>query len=86
MEPDCMICHGLAGFLNERLFEARDGMRTVCMCDMYGLNLKKQNFESRACKNKAAVYQLYIPYAVKLLFRVPFNLQPPCIVTHRIAF
>jgi hypothetical protein len=33
-------------------------------------NLKKQSFECRACKNKTACSQLYIPYAAKLLFQV----------------
>jgi DNA-directed RNA polymerase beta subunit len=32
-------------------------------------NLKKQSFECRACKNKTACSQLYIPYAAKLLFQ-----------------
>ena len=32
-------------------------------------NLKKQRFECRACKNKTACSQLYIPYAAKLLLQ-----------------
>lgn len=37
---------------------------------MYWVSQKKQSFECRACKNKTACSQLYIPYAAKLLFQV----------------
>ncbi|KAH8835476.1 DNA-dependent RNA polymerase II second largest subunit [Flagelloscypha sp. PMI_526] len=73
MERDCMISHGIAGFLKERLFEASDAYR-LHICDMF----KKQTFECRSCKNKTSCSQLYIPYAAKLLFQelTAMNIAP----------
>ncbi|EJT99968.1 DNA-dependent RNA polymerase II second largest subunit [Dacryopinax primogenitus] len=72
MERDCMISHGVASFLKERMFDQSDAAR-LHVCDICGLasiaNLKKQTFECRACKNKTRSTQFYIPYAAKLLLQ-----------------
>ncbi|KAI6086836.1 DNA-dependent RNA polymerase II beta subunit [Hypoxylon rubiginosum] len=73
MERDCMIAHGAASFLKERLFEVSDAFR-VHVCEICGLMtpvaiLSNQSFLCRSCKNKSKIAQVYIPYAAKLLFQ-----------------
>ncbi|KAI1494208.1 DNA-dependent RNA polymerase 2 rpb140 [Biscogniauxia mediterranea] len=73
MERDCMIAHGAAAFLKERLFEVSDAFR-VHICEICGLmtpvaQLSQQSFECRPCKNKTKIAQIQIPYAAKLLFQ-----------------
>lgn len=82
MERDCMIAHGVAGFLKERLMDCSDEFR-VHVCGICGLmcviaNLKKGQFECKSCKNKTNIYQIHIPYAAKLLFQelMAMNITP----------
>lgn len=71
MERDCMISHGAARFLKERLFEVSDAY-TVHVCSICGLiaeaNLRTQAYN---CRNHsdADVYQVKLPYACKLMLQ-----------------
>jgi DNA-directed RNA polymerase II subunit RPB2 len=72
MERDCLVSHGAANFLRDRLYGCSDPYR-VHVCDDCGMlaiaNLKQQEFSCRYCGNHTRFSQVHIPYAGKLLFQ-----------------
>mmetsp|Transcript_44 Transcript_44/g.122 ORF Transcript_44/g.122 Transcript_44/m.122 type:complete len:1191 (-) Transcript_44:26-3598(-) len=81
MERDCMISHGAAKFLKERLFDVSDATR-LHVCDTCGLfaiaKLSKNAFECRLCRDKAHISQITMPYAAKLMIQelMTMNIAP----------
>ncbi|KAA0147434.1 hypothetical protein FNF27_06682 [Cafeteria roenbergensis] len=71
MERDCIISHGTAALLQERMFLNSDPYR-IHVCERCGLmahvNLKTNSFGCRACGD-GRIAQVYMPYAAKLLFQ-----------------
>ncbi len=72
MERDCIISHGAAAFLKERLFHQSDAYR-VHVCEKCGLvavaNLRKGQSYCTACRATTGVVQVHMPYAAKLLLQ-----------------
>lgn len=79
MERDCMLSHGVARFLKERLLETADVYQTyVCgICGLFAQRMirkdnkpystKKDIYFCPACRNFTDVHKVRIPYAFKLL-------------------
>ena len=64
MERDCMIAHGTARFLQERLFDVSDPFQ-ICVCDKCGI-MTTSVTECQICKS-VRVTRVNFPYASKLL-------------------
>ena len=79
MERDCMIAHGMALFLKERMLETADAYSTyVCDdCGLFAQRMRRKDQKSYAtsndiyfcpsCRNKTRISKIMIPYAFKLL-------------------
>lgn len=78
MERDCMISHGAARFLKERLFEVSDKY-SMHICETCGLicqaNLLEQKFECTICQNSQSICRVNVPYACKLLIQELMAMQ-----------
>ena len=86
MERDCMISHGAAAFLKERLMDVSDKYR-VHVCETCGLfavaDVDSQSFRCELCKQDCeGIAQVNIPYACKLLFQELMAMH----ITPRITF
>jgi DNA-directed RNA polymerase II subunit RPB2 len=88
MERDCIISHGSAKFLKERLFDVSDAFR-LHVCDTCGLfaiaRLVNNQYECRLCKDKAKISQVCMPYAAKLLIQelMTMNIAPRLVLELR---
>lgn len=64
MERDCLISHGAARMLKEKLFDCSDRYR-VHVCECCGLfvnaNTKENTFECKRCNNKNKICQVMLP-------------------------
>ena len=86
MERDCIISHGAASVLRERLFEQSDAF-TTAVCKTCGLLcipkssntiVKGRDATCRQCKKSSETVNLRIPYAFKLLVQelMAMNIAP----------
>ncbi|KAH0473671.1 MAG: uncharacterized protein KVP18_001686 [Porospora cf. gigantea A] len=86
MERDCMISHGAAHMLKERLFDQSDAYR-IHVCDLCGMfceaNPLQQIFQCPACRNTNQVSQIFLPYACKLLMQelISMHIMPKLVLS-----
>jgi DNA-directed RNA polymerase II subunit RPB2 len=78
MERDCMISHGSARFLKERLFDVSDHY-SVHVCHTCGLFcqaiLAEERYHCKLCASSEKIYLVYMPYACKLLLQELMAMQ-----------
>lgn len=79
MERDCMISHGAAAFLKERLMDVSD-LYNCYVCNKCGILAisGKDMLECRGCSNQTELSAIQIPYAFKLLVQelMAMNIAP----------
>ena len=81
IERDCIISHGAAGFLKERLMDVSDSY-TTCVCKTCGFMAVKDKQRDimicKGCKTSNGVEEIKLPYACKLLFQelMSINIAP----------
>jgi DNA-directed RNA polymerase II subunit RPB2 len=91
MERDCIISHGAANVLTERLFEQSDPF-VASVCSSCGLLaqpaaeqtlLRNKHSYCRACKRSDSVRDVRMPYAFKLLLQelMAMNIAPRVTLT-----
>ena len=77
MEVDCLLSHGSAGFLKERIFECSD-MYHSYVCNKCGLlatvNPQKNIFLCNSCGNTNDFSKINLPFASKLLWQELYSL------------
>jgi len=81
MERDCMISHGAARFMKDRMYDCSDKYQ-VHVCNKCGLiaahNDEKHVHWCRTCDNRSDFKLVHIPYATKLLMQelLTMNVAP----------
>jgi len=77
MEVDCLLSHGTAGFLKERIFECSDQYHSY-ICNKCGLiacvNPQKNIYLCHSCGNTNDFSKVNFPFASKLLWQELYSL------------
>ena len=77
MEVDCLLSHGAAGFLKERIFECSDQYHAY-ICNKCGLiacvNPQKNIYLCNSCGNTNDFSKVNLPFASKLLWQELYSL------------